>query len=43
MQKPAKEPIPMVKHGGGSITLYCCISKAGAEALIKTEGVMGKF
>ena len=35
-----KNTIPTMKHGGGSIMLLGCFSLAGAEKLVKIEGMM---
>ena len=32
--------IPIVKHGGGSIMLWGCLSSAGTEKLVRIEGMM---
>lgn len=36
----AKNTIPMVKHGGGSINLRDCFSLADTRALVKIKGIM---
>ena len=33
-------PIPMMKHGGGSIILWVCFSAAGTRRLVRLEGKM---
>lgn len=34
------DTIPLVKHGGGNINLWVCISSAGTEALVRLERIM---
>lgn len=33
-------PVPMVKHGSGSIVLWDCFSSAGTGSLVQIEKIM---